>query len=188
MLAEEDASRVGGVTGVHNQLMVGMIGRVIAAEDVAAACVVALVVDRVVPRGAVKVVVRNGWVTLSGEVRHHFQRAAAVRAIRRVRGVVGLTDCITFTRGPMPSDLAHRIELERNAIIDHSRIEVSAADHSIYLDGVVPDRFAMNEAVGTGYLAPGVREVVSRLVVAPRAVRPSGAASPSARGTSMPTA
>src|ERR1700722_3822814 len=107
VLADEDASRVGGVTGIHNQLMVGTIGSAIADEDVAAACVVALVIDRVVPRGAVKVVVRNGWVTLSGEVRHHFQRAAAVRAIRRVRGMVGLTDCITFTRGPMPSDVAH---------------------------------------------------------------------------------
>ena len=52
-------------------------------------------------------------------------------------------------------------------IVDHSRIEVSAADHTVYLDGVVPDRFAMNEAVGTAYMAPGVRQVVSRLVVAP---------------------
>jgi len=86
-----------------------------------------------------------------------------------VRGVVGLTDCVKFTHGPMPSDVAHRIEraFERNSIVDHSRIEVSAADHTVYLDGVVPDRFAMNEAVGTAYMAPGVRQVVSRLVVAP---------------------
>lgn len=149
--------------------MVGTIGSAIADDDVAADCVVSLDIDRVVPRGAVQVVVRNGWVTLSGEVRHHFQRAAAVQAIRRVRGVVGLTDCITFTHGPMPSDVAHRIEqaFERNAIIDHSPIEVSAADHTIYLDGTVPDRFAMSEAVGTAFLAPGVRDVISRLVVAP---------------------
>jgi osmotically-inducible protein OsmY len=168
VLADEDASR-GGVTGVHNQLMVGTGGSAIADEDVAASCVVALVIDRMVPRGAVKVAARNGWVTLSGEVRHHFQRAAAVRAIRRVRGIVGLTDRIPLTRGPMPGDVAHRIEraFEGNAIIDHSRIEVSPVDHTVYLDGVVPDRFAMNEAVGTVYLAPGVREVVSRLVVAP---------------------
>jgi osmotically-inducible protein OsmY len=165
--ADQDASRVGGIAAVDNQLMVGIIGSVITDEDVADDCVVSLDVDRVVPRAAVQVAVRNGWVTLSGEVRHHFQRAAAVQAIRRVRGVVGLTDCITFTHEPIPSDVAHRIEqaFERNAIIDHSQIVVSAADHTVYLDGTVPDQFAMNEAVNTAFLAPGVREVISRLAV-----------------------
>jgi osmotically-inducible protein OsmY len=63
--------------------------------------------------------------------------------------------------------VAHRIEqaFERNAIIDHSQIVVSAADHTVYLDGTVPDRYAMNEAVNTAFLAPGVREVISRLAV-----------------------
>jgi osmotically-inducible protein OsmY len=165
--ADQDASRVGGIAVVDNHLMVGAIGSVITDEDVAADCVVSLDIDRVVPPGAVQVVVRNGWVTLSGEVRHHFQRAAAVQAIRRVRGVVGLTDRITFTHGPMPSDVAHRIDqaFERNAIIDHSQIEVSASDHTVFLDGTVPGRFVVNEAVNTAFQAPGVREVISRLTV-----------------------
>src|SRR5271170_8109469 len=51
---------------------------VITDEDVAADCVVSLDIDKVVPRGAVQVAVMNGWITLSGEIRHHFQRSAAV--------------------------------------------------------------------------------------------------------------
>ena len=57
--ADQDASRVGGIAAVDNQLMVGTIGSAIADEDVAADCVVSLDIDRVVPRAAVQVVVRN---------------------------------------------------------------------------------------------------------------------------------
>lgn len=55
--ADQDASRVGGIAPVDNQLMVETIGSAIADEDVAADCVVSLDIDKVVPRGAVQVVV-----------------------------------------------------------------------------------------------------------------------------------
>ena len=169
VLAEEDAWRIGGVTAVDNQLLVGTSGGTIADEDIAADCVIALDNERLVPHGSVRVIVTDGWVTLNGEVRHHFQRRAAAHAVRRVDGVVGLTEHITLTSEPIPSDVVNRINraFERNAIIDHFRIEVTSAGHTVYLDGTVPDKIARDEAVGTAYLAPGVREVVSRLVVAP---------------------
>lgn len=169
VLADEDASRVGGVISVDNQLLVGSCGEEVVDETIIAQCVTALDRDRFVPRGSVDVAVSSGWVTLRGEVRHHLQRKAAEHAVRHVQGVVGLTDGITLTSGPIPSDVVDRIEraFERNGIIDASRIEVTCAGHTIYLDGTVPDRFAMDEAVGTAYLAPGVREVASRLVIAP---------------------
>ena len=169
VLADEDASRVGGVTTVDNQLLVGTLGEVIADEDIDANCVTALDNDRFVPHRSVSVVVTEGWVTLRGEVRHHLQRKAAEHAVRHVDGVVGLTDRINLTSGPIPSDVVNRIKraFERNAIVDGSMMTVTNAGHTVYLDGTVPDRFAMDEAVGTAYLAPGVREVVSRLLIAP---------------------
>ncbi len=169
VLADEDASRVGGVTTVDNQLLVGTLGEATVDEAIVAECTTALDGDRFVPHGSVSVVVCAGWVTLKGEVRHHLQRRAAEHAVRQVDGVVGLTDRINLTSGPIPSDVGDRIKraFERNAIIDESLIEVTNSGHTIYLDGTVPDRFAMDEAVGTAYLAPGVREVVSRLVIVP---------------------
>jgi len=169
VLADEDASRVGGVTTVDNQLLVGTLGEATVDEDIVTDCVKALDADRFVPHGSVSVAVRAGWVTLSGEVRHHLQRRAAEHAVRHVDGVVGMTDRINLSSGPIPSDVVNRIKraFERNAIIDDSQIEVTSAGHIVYLDGTVPDRFAMDEAVGTAYLAPGVREVVSRLVIVP---------------------
>ena len=167
VLADEDASRVGGATSVDNRLLVGILGEATVDEAIIDGCATALDSDRFVPHGSVRVAVSAGWVTLRGEVRHHLQRKAAERAVRHVDGVVGLTDRINLTSGPIPSDVVNRIKraFERNAIIDASLIGVTCADHTIYLDGTVPDRFAMEEAVGTAYLAPGVREVVSRLTI-----------------------
>ena len=169
VLAYEDAFRVGGITAVDNQLLVGNLGGTIADEDIVANCVIALDNDKFVPRGSVHVVVSDGWVSLSGEVRRHFQRTAAAHAVQRVDGVIGLTDHITLTPEPIPSDVVHRINraFERNAILDDVPIEVTSADHTVCLEGKVPDRFAMDEAVGTAWLAPGVRDVVNRLVIAP---------------------
>lgn len=169
VLADEDASRVGGVTTVDNQLFVGGLGEATFDETVATDCTTALDRDRFVPHGSVSVAVRAGWVTLRGEVRHHVQRRAAEHAVRQVDGVLGLTDRITLTSGPIPSDVVNRIRMafKRNAIVDESLIEVTKCGHTICLDGTVPDRFAMDEAVGTAYLAPGVRKVTSRLIIVP---------------------
>jgi len=38
------------------------------------------------------VTVRNGWVTLRGEVRHQFQSDAAFEDVARLEGVGGITN------------------------------------------------------------------------------------------------
>ena len=169
VLAEGDAFSIGGVTLVDNQLMVGLLGEAIADGDIADNCVAALDKDRLVPHGSVGVVVDDGWVTLSGEVRRHFQRRAAVHTVRRVTGVLGVIDNIVLSSEPIPSDVADRINraFKRNAIIDDSLIDVSNEDHTIYLDGTAGSWYAMDEAVDTAWEAPGVRDVVNRLVIVP---------------------
>lgn len=168
-LAEDDAFSVGGVTSVENQLLVGIAGEAIADADILAACVDALDKNHRVPHGSVSVMVIDGWVNLSGEVRRHLQRRAAEHAVRRVTGVLGVTDNIVLTSEPIPSDVAERINraFKRNAIIDDSLIDVTNVDHTIYLDGTVGSWYAKNEAVDTAWLAPGVRDVVDRLIIVP---------------------
>src|SRR6476619_861686 len=73
-LAEDDAKSVGGVTAVDNQLLVGLLGDAITDAKLAVAAVAAIDADKFVPKGGVDVDVVEGWVTLSGEVRRHFQR------------------------------------------------------------------------------------------------------------------
>jgi osmotically-inducible protein OsmY len=167
-IAADDAWGIGGVVSVDNQLMVGLVGDGVADADLASACLDALDRDRQVPKGAVSVSAVDGWVTLTGEVRHHFQRQAANFAVSRVSGVVGVTDDITLTRHAVPADVVDRINkaFQRDAIIDDSLIEVTTTDSTVYLDGTVGSWYAMDDAVDTAWEAPGVLDVVNRLVIA----------------------
>jgi osmotically-inducible protein OsmY len=166
-LAARDARYAMGVKAIDNQLVVGLIGDAIADLDLAAAAREALDRDRMVPHGSVQVRVADGWVTLTGEVRHHFQRQAAHHAVGRVPGVLGVMNGITLTDEPIPPDVAARIKkaLKRNAIIDDSVIQVTNRGHTICLDGVVNSWDAMDTALDTAWSAPGVTEVVNNLTL-----------------------
>ena len=168
-LAVADAWSVGGVVNVENELLVGLIGGVIADVDIAAACIVALDADKFVPKGSVTPTVTNGWVTLTGQVRHHHQRQAAEHAVWRIDGVLGISDTVELSSEPIPSDVADRITkaFRRSAIIDDSLIDVTNSDHTIYLDGTVGSYAAREEAVDTAWEAPGVAYVVDRLLIIP---------------------
>jgi osmotically-inducible protein OsmY len=167
VLASEDAWSVGGVSTLDNELLVGPVGEVLADVDIAAKSDAALDADRFVPEGAVTPDVTDGWVTLSGQVRSHFQRRAAEFAVRRVDGVLGITNNIEITADPIPSDVADRINkaLRRNAIIDDSVINVSNVDRTIYLDGTAGSWAARQAAEDVAWAAPGVADVVDRLMV-----------------------
>jgi osmotically-inducible protein OsmY len=168
-LATDDAKLVGGVTGVDNQLLVGLLGDAITDGKLAVAAQAALDADKFVPHGAVDVDVVEGWMTLSGEVRRHYQRLAAEHAVSRLDGVLGVTDKIAITSEPIPSDVAYRIQraFKRNAIIDDSLIEVSNNGSTVYLDGTASSWTARQEAEDTAWDAPGVADVVNRLTVVP---------------------
>jgi osmotically-inducible protein OsmY len=168
-LASDDAWSVGGVVDVDNELLVGLVGDAVADADITADCAAALYADHFVPKGAVTATVMDGMVTLTGEVRRHFQREAAEHAVKRVDGVLGVTDQIGISSEPIPSDVADRITkaFRRNAILDDSLIDVTNTGHTIYLDGTVGSHAARQEAEDTAWAAPGVTDVVDRLVIIP---------------------
>ena len=51
------------------------------------------------PQGRVSVTVANGWLTLGGVLDWQYQRDAAVRAVRHVAGVKGVTNGIALRSG-----------------------------------------------------------------------------------------
>ncbi len=167
--ATGDTWAVRGVTAVNNELLVGLAGEAIADTDLAKQCVAALDSDRLVPHGAVSVKVVDGWVTLDGRVRRHVQREAAKYAVAHVRGVRGLTDNIEISADPVPSDVADRINkaFARKTILTSSIIQVTNSGSTIYLDGTTDSRAAMQTAEDTAWDAPGVTDVIDRLVLIP---------------------
>ncbi len=165
--ATEDAYMVGGVMDVDNELLVGPLGDAVTDGELAVAATAALDADKFVPKGAVNALVVDGWATLSGDVRHHFQRRAAEHAVGKVDGVLGISNRIAITTDPIPSDVAFRINkaFARNAIIDNSTIEVTNVGPTVYLDGTATSWAAKREAEDTAWDAPGVVEVIDRLKV-----------------------
>src|SRR5262245_4572551 len=84
--ATQAVRNVMGVKSIDNQLLVGPVGEAIADDELARVAREALDRDRLVPHGSVKVSVAGGFVTLTGEVRRHFQRQAAQHTAGRVPG------------------------------------------------------------------------------------------------------
>jgi osmotically-inducible protein OsmY len=73
--------------------------------DIAAAVLHAIKWDTDVPEDLIRVIVRDGWITLEGTVDSAFQREAADRVVRRMIGAQGLTNSI-LVRPPAPTATA----------------------------------------------------------------------------------
>jgi osmotically-inducible protein OsmY len=58
----------------------------------------------------IKSVVENGWVTLEGAVEWHYQSARAESTIRRVKGVVGVSNLINFAPRVSSAEVKAKVE------------------------------------------------------------------------------
>jgi osmotically-inducible protein OsmY len=47
-----------------------------------------------IPSDQIKVTVRNGWVTLEGNVEWQYQKTLAESAVKKLKGVIGITNRI----------------------------------------------------------------------------------------------
>ena len=91
--AEKAAQRVKGVHAVAQEIEVRYPEQKKTADDQIAERAVAIIGwDAMVPVDAVMVKVQKGWVTLTGNVEWQYQRTAAESAIRRLSGVIGVTE------------------------------------------------------------------------------------------------
>jgi osmotically-inducible protein OsmY len=125
-----------------------------------------------VPRDRVKVMVQDGWITLSGNVDWYYQKQRAEEAVRHLIGVVGVTNSITI-KPPVPtvktSEVKNGIEdaLKRNARLlrDAEKIRVEVSGSKVILYGNVGSWADYEEAEYAAYCAPGVSQVENRLTV-----------------------
>ena len=126
--------------------------------------------DAFVPDKDIRSTVSDGLVTLEGKVKTLRQRDDAARAIRGVRGVLGVSNWLTVAAIKAdPVQLRKSIEeaLERRAEREAGKIRVAVDDGVVTLEGRVrtwPERTAVMGAVSH---APGVREVRDNLTVNP---------------------
>jgi osmotically-inducible protein OsmY len=94
--AANDARGVEGVDDVDNQLEVRLLdGSRRTDADIRGMALQILMWDSEVPADLVDVEVRDGWVTLKGEVTHQFESDAAYDDVAGMHGVTGITNEIT---------------------------------------------------------------------------------------------
>jgi osmotically-inducible protein OsmY len=138
--------------------------------DVAKAVADALEANSLVPRDRIDVTVKNGKVTLQGEVDWEYQRRAAVNTVRDVTGVRDVIDLITVKQPSVsPSEIKEAIEraLVRSAEIDADRIQVHVEDGHVRLTGTVRSYAEKLEAAAAAWRAKGVTRVTNDIEVRP---------------------
>jgi osmotically-inducible protein OsmY len=168
--AEAAAKRVSGVVAVANDLEVRMPSVDERPDpEIGRDAVAALKSQLPVSSENIKVIVRNGWVTLEGEVEWQYQRQTAENAVRRIKGVKGVINSIILKPKAAPSEIKRKIQeaFRRNAEVDANRITVEANGAEIVLKGTVRSWIEREEAERVAWSAPGVTKVVDQLVVAP---------------------
>jgi osmotically-inducible protein OsmY len=154
--AETAARRVKGVNAVAGDIEVRLaFDRQRSDDDIAAAAIDRLAWDVSVPRDAVKVTVEGGWITLTGQVDWWYQKEAAEQDVRRLFGVVGVSNQTTIRPRINVSNLGDDIThaLNRSWFFDPRTITVTAQDGVVRLSGNVRSPHARNVAAVTAWAA-----------------------------------
>jgi osmotically-inducible protein OsmY len=169
-LAERAAARVYGVRAVANDIEVLPTHDMRRTDSaIAEAAANALAWDSAVPAKAVLATVRDGWVTLSGNVEWQYQREAAEQTVRRLYGVKGVINTIAMQPRVRVADVKAKIEdaFKRSAQVDAQHVHVDARDGQVVLTGTVRSLSERREAERAAWSAPGVMLVDDRIAVTP---------------------
>lgn len=168
--AEKAAKRVAGVRGIANDLEVRLPSSDERPDpDIAREAVSAIKSQLWQAADEIRVIVKNGWLTLEGNAEWQFQKSRAEIAVRRLKGVRSVTNSIVVKPRIEPSEIKRKIEeaFKRSAEIDANRITVEGADSGVILKGTVRSWSEREEAEHQAWAAPGVRRVENRIVVNP---------------------
>ena len=168
--AEAAAKRVAGVIAVANDIEVRMPSVDERPDpEIARDAAAALKSQLPLSFEKIKVIVKNGWITLEGQVEWQYQRNTAESAVRRIKGVKGVINSVVLKPTAKPSEIKSKIQeaFRRNAEVDSNHINVEADGSVVTLKGTVRSWMEREEAERAAWAAPGVTRVVDQIVVNP---------------------
>jgi len=166
--AIEDVRIVTGVRQVIDNVTVDLTIHKVSDTELALSARAALDANILVPEGAIKISVEDGWVTMVGNVPHHYQRQAAEHVVRHLRGLVGFTDQVSVanSKDQLEASADEVTEaLARNAAIDATAIKVTVSAGVVTLEGTVRSDAERREAERSASRGPGVVGVDDRLMI-----------------------
>jgi osmotically-inducible protein OsmY len=137
-------------------------------DEIAGRAVNILGWDVVVPSGSIQVIVRDGWVTLTGNADWYYQKQAAEEDVRRLSGVQGVINNIAIKPHAKAEDVKRKIEdaLKRHTDIEAKGIRVTVRENDrVLLEGKVDNWYERSEVENAAWSAPGVKWVEDRLTI-----------------------
>ncbi|MGD0492791.1 MAG: BON domain-containing protein [Steroidobacteraceae bacterium] len=167
--AEQTAKRVKGVRAIANDIEIKIPASGTRSDtEVAEAVANALRWNVSLSGTEIKPpVVKDGWVSLSGQVDWGYQRIAAESAVRNLMGVKGVSNDISVKPSVKASDVKQKIEdaFKRHAILDAKDIQVVVHNASVSLNGHVHTWQEREDATLAAWAAPGVNTVENHLTI-----------------------
>lgn len=160
--------RIAGVKAIADDIKVSLINSYGKTDgDIAEAAANQIKWSQAIPAGAVQVTVREGEVTLEGDVEWRYQKQAAEDSVRYLEGVKGVTNLISIKSTQMPAEVKKSITsaFERNALVDAQNIQVETIGNKVILRGYVRNLFEREEAEQAAWKASGVFSVDNQLEV-----------------------
>jgi osmotically-inducible protein OsmY len=176
--AQEAAHRVHGVFDVANDLEVNVPGSSQRTDtEIAQAVRHALEWNVFVPADRIRTTVTKGWVTLEGSIEDYGEGVAAVRAVRDLAAVRGVTNLIKVTTQVDPEKVKFLIEdvLELRADREANRIRVKVEEGKVTLTGAVASWNEKKAIVGAVGHMPGVTAIEDHLIIDPYGIEFSSA-------------
>src|ERR1700704_1633134 len=166
--AETAAKRVAGAIAVANDIEV-RIPSIHQRPDPDIARDAAAAIKNYLPISyeQIKAVVREGWVTLEGEVEWQYQKQAAETAVSPLQGVKGVSNSIKIKPRVKPYDIKRKIQeaFRRNAEVDANQIIIETDGSEVVLKGKVRSWVEREEAERVAWRAPGVTKVEDHIVI-----------------------
>ena len=166
--AERAAQRVAGVKALTIEIEVALEGASKRSDaDIARSAENVLQWMTYLTKDRVKVMVENGWITLSGDVDWGFQRQAAAAAVRYLMGVRGVSDQIAIKSHVSPNVVKSDIEaaLKRRAHAQAHNISVAVNGTEVTLSGTTHSWAERELASNSAWGSPGVRNVVDNITI-----------------------
>jgi osmotically-inducible protein OsmY len=116
---------------------------------------------------SIKVMVENGWITLTGEVEWDYQRRSAVWSVKNLIGVKGVSDQIKIKPAIDSKTIKDDIEeaLKRRANSDAKNITVGVNGDKVTLGGSVNNWSERDLIVHSAWGAAGVRDVINNISI-----------------------
>ncbi|MFN0024493.1 MAG: BON domain-containing protein [Parvularculaceae bacterium] len=169
LAAEEAAKRVKGVRAIAEEIKVRLPSD-LRLDDEAIASRISNILQwhSSIANFTIQAEVRNGFVSLTGEVDRNYQRDLAKMLVSGVSGVTAVSNLIKVKSKVLPTNVQREITraLHRNADIEASHVKVDVDGGRVTLKGNVKAWYERKLIEDAAWAAPGVTDVVDVIRIA----------------------